>query len=59
MVDICGSAGQAENMIQELLGRRNTQLLLHELKSWLKSPYESLDAWDRVVQYSDVNSSEY
>jgi hypothetical protein len=33
MVYIQGSAGQAENMIQEHLRRRNTQLFLHELKA--------------------------
>ncbi|KAI0123740.1 hypothetical protein BJ170DRAFT_640221 [Xylariales sp. AK1849] len=50
-VDIQGSRGQAEDMLQEFLGRDNTRLLLHELKSFLRSPYTSLKDWDRYVQY--------
>ncbi|KFH48361.1 hypothetical protein ACRE_008800 [Hapsidospora chrysogenum ATCC 11550] len=50
-VDIKGSAGQAENMISEYLGRRNTQLFLHELRAWLRSPFTELEDWDRAVQY--------
>jgi hypothetical protein len=50
-VDIQGSQGQAEDMLQEFLGRGNTRLLLHELKSFLRSPYTSLKDWDRAVQY--------
>ncbi|KAL9044800.1 MAG: hypothetical protein Q9214_002089 [Letrouitia sp. 1 TL-2023] len=53
IVDIQGSEGRAEEMIQEFLGKENTPLFLHELKSWLRSPYESLDEWDRHVQYND------
>lgn len=52
-VDIKGSGGQAEEMLQEFLGRDNTQLFLHELRAWLRSPYTSLDDWDRAVQYSE------
>ena len=48
-VDIKGL--QAENMLQEFLGRDNTRLFLHELKAWLRSPYSKLDDWDRHVQY--------
>jgi hypothetical protein len=48
-----GSAGQAEEMIQELLGRDNTRLVLHELRAWLRSPCTSLSEWDRIVQYRD------
>lgn len=36
-VDVKGS--QAEDMLQEFLGRDNTRLFLHELKAWLRSPY--------------------
>ncbi|KAI1871368.1 uncharacterized protein JN550_004362 [Neoarthrinium moseri] len=50
-VDIQGSQGQAEDMLQEFLGRENTRLLMHELKSFLRSPYTSLRDWDRAVQY--------
>lgn len=52
-VDIKGSRGQAEDMLQEFLGRENTQLFLHELKAWLRSPYMSLEDWDRHVQYAE------
>jgi hypothetical protein len=50
-VDIKGSAGEAENMVSEYLGRHNTQLFLHELRSWLRSPFTELEDWDRAVQY--------
>ncbi|KAI4246844.1 MAG: hypothetical protein L6R42_009797 [Xanthoria sp. 1 TBL-2021] len=53
-VDVKGSGGQAEDMLQEFLGRENTQLFLHELKAWLRSPYTSLEDWDRHVQYADT-----
>lgn len=53
-VDIKGSGGQAEDMLQEFLGRQHTQLFLHELKAWLRSPYTSLEDWDRHVQYADA-----
>lgn len=60
-VDIKGSGGQAEDMLQEFLGRGNTRLFLHELRAWLRSPYTSLEDWDRHVQYSEspVERSEY
>lgn len=54
-VDIKGSGGQAEDMLQEFLGRDNTKLFLHELGAWLRSPYVSLEDWDRNVQYSDMS----
>ncbi|KAI1350052.1 hypothetical protein F5Y01DRAFT_165084 [Xylaria sp. FL0043] len=49
-VDIQGSQGAAEDMLSEFLGRDNTKLLLHELRSFLRSPW-SIEAWDRKVQY--------
>ncbi|KAL8721730.1 MAG: hypothetical protein Q9225_001628 [Loekoesia sp. 1 TL-2023] len=52
-VDINGSSGQAEDMLQEFLGRESTQLFLHELKAWLRSPYTTLEDWDRHVQYAE------
>lgn len=55
-MDIQGSAGQAEDLIREFLGLENTRLFLHELKSWLRSPFGSLRAWDRAVQYNNVNT---
>lgn len=52
-VDIQGSGGEAEDMLQEFLGRENTRLFLHELRAWLRSPYISLEDWDRNVQYNE------
>ncbi|KOS17596.1 putative RING finger protein [Escovopsis weberi] len=48
-VDIRGSAGQAEDMLADYLGRDNAQLFLHELASWLRSPCDRLEDWDRMV----------
>jgi len=56
-VDIKGSRGQAEDMLQEFLGRDNTRLFLHELRAWLRSPYSSLEDWDRHVQYDEATAS--
>lgn len=53
-VDIKGSAGQAEDLLQEFIGRTNARLFLHELQSYLRSPYNSLQDWDRHVQYEDT-----
>ena len=50
-VDIKGSGGQAEDMLQEFLGGENSRLFLHELRAWLRSPYTSLEDWDHAVQY--------
>ncbi|KAL2831256.1 hypothetical protein BJY01DRAFT_109070 [Aspergillus pseudoustus] len=52
-VDIKGSAGQAEELLRDFLGRENASLFLHELQAWLRSPYTSLEDWDRSVQYGD------
>ena len=51
-VDIKGAGGQAEDMLQEFLGREKTWLFLHELRAWLRSPYKSVEDWDRHVQYA-------
>lgn len=56
-VDTQGSGGQAEEMLQEFLGRENTRLFLHELRAWLRSPYMSLEDWDRAVQYAEPGKS--
>ena len=50
-IHIKGSGGQAEDMLQEFLGRENTMLFLHELQAWLRSPFLCLQDWDRNVQY--------
>ncbi|EPE26814.1 RING/U-box [Glarea lozoyensis ATCC 20868] len=56
-VDTQGSGGQAEEMLQEFLGRANTRLFLHEMRAWLRSPYMSLEDWDRNVQYNSLTSA--
>lgn len=53
-VDIKGS--QAEDMLLDFLGRDNTRLFLHELKAWLRSPYTTLEDWDRHVQYDTLTT---
>lgn len=53
-VDIMGSAGQAEDLISDFLGRDNTKLFLHELRAWLRSPFTKLEDWDRAVQYDST-----
>ena len=50
-VDMRGEGGQAEEMLQEFLGRENTRLFLHEICAWLRSPFARLEDWDRMVQY--------
>lgn len=52
-VDLQGSAGQAEAMLADFLGRAHARLFLHELRGWLRSPAQSLAAWDREVQYPE------
>lgn len=57
-VNIKGSNGQAEDMLQEYLGRDNTRLFLHELRAWLRSPYSEMEEWDRTVQYDEMGISQ-
>ncbi|KAK1783333.1 hypothetical protein QBC45DRAFT_400302 [Copromyces sp. CBS 386.78] len=57
-VDIQGSAGQAEDMLTDFLGRDHARLFLHELRSWVRSPAHSLVAWDKEVKYPTVSSAE-
>ncbi|KAI0531565.1 hypothetical protein GGR58DRAFT_229478 [Xylaria digitata] len=56
-IDTQSSTGQVEDMISEFLGCSNTRLFLHELRAWLRSPFQSLSKWDRAVQYPDRNAS--
>lgn len=56
-VDTKGSAGQAEELLREFIGRTNARLFLHELQSWLRSPYTNLCDWDRHVQYDDTSGN--
>jgi hypothetical protein len=53
-VDIKSSTGNAEDLLQEFLGRENARLFLHELNAWLRSPYTKLEDWDRHVQYAET-----
>ena len=53
-IPLKGSEGQAEMLLAEYLGARNARLFLHELESWLRSPYERLGEWDEKVQYAGV-----
>ena len=54
VTDIRASGGQAEELLTEFLGRRNTRIFLHELHAWLRSPYRYLGEWDDAVQYGEV-----
>lgn len=51
-IDLRGSAGQAEELLRDFLGRNTARLFLHELEAFLRSPYENLSDWDSTVQYS-------
>ncbi|KAJ5766946.1 uncharacterized protein N7511_004562 [Penicillium nucicola] len=53
-VDLKGSAGQSEELLRDFIGRENARLFIHELQAWLRSPYMSLEDWDRHVQYSNT-----
>ncbi|UNI17828.1 RING-type E3 ubiquitin transferase [Purpureocillium takamizusanense] len=55
--EIRGSDGGLEDVVARHLGRENTQLLLHELHAFLRSPYERLEDWDRAVQYHPLPAS--
>jgi hypothetical protein len=51
--ELRGADGRAEELLADFLGRDNTKLVLHELEAWLRSPYMTLDSWDRHVQYAE------
>lgn len=53
-IDLKGSAGQAELILREHLGRDNASLFVHELENWLRSPFKTLEEWDAFVQYPEV-----
>ena len=50
-VNLRGSAGQAEEMLAEVLGKENAQIFLHELNAFMRSPFTSLQSFDNFVQY--------
>lgn len=56
-IDLKGSSGQAEELLTDFLGRPNAKLFIHEFGSWLRSPYERLEHWDRNVQYAMPSST--
>lgn len=58
-VDLKGSAGQAEELLRDFVGRENARLFLHELLAWLRSPYVTLEDWDRHVQYPALPQSTF
>ncbi|KIH89007.1 ring finger domain containing protein [Sporothrix brasiliensis 5110] len=55
-IDLQDSAGQAEELLQGFFRSRrdHTRHFLHELRSFLRSPYLTLANWDRHVQYSPL-----
>lgn len=56
-IDIRGSSGQAQELLKDYLGRENANLFLHELESWLRSPFARLEEWDTSVQYPKDDKS--
>jgi hypothetical protein len=58
-VDIQSAGGQAEDMLTDYLSRTDATLFLHELRAWLRSPYESLESWDSHVQYNRNSTSKH
>lgn len=53
-VDIRGAAGHAETLLCSYFGGPdNTRLFLHELNSFLRSPFSDLRQWDEAVQYGE------
>lgn len=45
-----GASGAGEELLRRYLGPY-TRLFLHELKSFLRSPYGRVEEWDRAVRY--------
>lgn len=53
-VDLLDSHGRAEDLLSHLFGGRDvTRHFLHELRAWLRSPCQTLEEWDRTVQYKE------
>lgn len=53
-VDIRGADGKAEALLTEMLGRSHARLFLHELDSWMRSPFTRIKDWDMLVQYDQI-----
>lgn len=49
--DVMGRATQMEDIIHDQLGRRRARLFIRELRSWIRSPYTTLEEWDSAVRY--------
>ena len=52
--DIKAHNGRAEDLVAEFIGPANARLLLHEIDSWLRSPYRHLHEWDDNVLYPNA-----
>lgn len=50
-VELKHSSGKAQELLSEFLGTDHARLFCHELESWLRSPFQRLQDWDRWVQY--------
>ncbi len=50
-IDLQGPTGQAQELLKEFLGREHSVLFLHELRNWVRSPYNTVEEWDKHVQY--------
>lgn len=49
-LDLQSSSGHAARLLTGFIGERHAPLFLHELRSFLRSPY-TVEQWDRHVQY--------
>lgn len=50
-MNLRGSAGQAEEILAEVLGKENAQIFLHELHAFMRSPFTRLQSFDNFAQY--------
>ncbi|KAJ8101743.1 hypothetical protein POJ06DRAFT_70045 [Lipomyces tetrasporus] len=55
-VQTAKGARTALNILSDYLGSTNASIFLHELYSFLSSPYKSVAEYDRIVQYKVVDS---
>jgi len=51
--------GLAEELLIEHLGRDKTSLFLHELSSWMRSPFTRVEDWDSIIQYHSRAGTEW
>ena len=58
-VDLRGSAGQAEEMVSEVLGKENAQVFIHELNAFVRSPFTTLQPFDNFVQYKVCHQKQW